>query len=200
MKLISWNVNGIRACLQKGFEDVFWGLDASLAYARHYPAINWTQSYSEYLGDLAAWYTQNVGDDFLACRSQIAQLLQEDSSLMEIVKLIGADVLPDDQKLVIEIARVIRVGFLQQNAYHKDDTYVPLSKQLGMMKVMLYLYQSSRALVAAQVPLSTILATGLFDKAARIKYDVPNDQPELLDAYTADIDRTFADLRASRPA
>ena len=119
---------------------------------------------------------------------------------MEIVKLIGADVLPDDQKLVIEIARVIRVGFLQQNAYHKDDTYVPLSKQLGMMKVMLYLYQSSRALVASQVPLSTILATGLFDKAARIKYDVPNDQPELLDAYTADIDRTFADLRASRPA
>ncbi len=184
----------------KRFIRCFWALDKSLAYQRHYPAINWTQSYSEYLGDLAAWYTQNVGDDFLACRSQIAQLLQEESSLMEIVKLIGADVLPDDQKLVIEIARVIRVGFLQQNAYHKDDTYVPLSKQLGMMKVMLYLYQSSRALVAAQVPLSTILATGLFDKAARIKYDVPNDQPELLDAYTADIDRTFADLRASRPA
>ena len=184
----------------KRFTRCFWALDKALAYARHYPAINWTQSYSEYLGDLAAWYTQNVGDDFLACRSQIAQLLQEESSLMEIVKLIGADVLPDDQKLVIEIARVIRVGFLQQNAYHKDDTYVPLSKQLGMMKVMLYLYQSSRALVAAQVPLSTILATGLFDKAARIKYDVPNDQPELLDAYTADIDRTFADLRASRPA
>lgn len=184
----------------KRFTRCFWALDKALAYARHYPAINWTQSYSEYLGDLAAWYTQNVGDDFLACRSQIAQLLQEESSLMEIVKLIGADVLPDDQKLVIEIARVIRVGFLQQNAYHKDDTYVPLSKQLGMMKVMLYLYQSSRALVAAQVPLSTILATGLFDKAARIKYDVPNDQPDLLDAYTADIDRTFADLRASRPA
>ena len=175
-------------------------MDKSLAYARHYPAINWTQSYSEYLGDLAGWYTKNVGEDFLACRSQIAQLLQEESSLMEIVKLIGADVLPDDQKLVIEIARVIRVGFLQQNAYHKDDTYVPLGKQLGMMKVILHLYQSARALVAAQIPLSAILATGLFDKAARIKYDVPNDRLDLLDTYIEDIDRTLSGLRASRPA
>ena len=184
----------------KRFTRCFWALDKSLAYARHYPAINWTQSYSEYLGDLAGWYTKNVGEDFLACRGQIAQLLQEESSLMEIVKLIGADVLPDDQKLVIEIARVIRVGFLQQNAYHKDDTYVPLSKQLGMMKVILHLYLSARALVAAQIPLSAILATGLFDKAARIKYDVPNDRPELLDAYIEDIDGTLSDLRASRPA
>ncbi len=184
----------------KRFTRCFWALDKSLAYARHYPAINWTQSYSEYLGDLAGWYTKNVGEDFLACRGQIAQLLQEESSLMEIVKLIGADVLPDDQKLVIEIARVIRVGFLQQNAYHKDDTYVPLGKQLGMMKVILHLYQSARALVAAQIPLSAILATGLFDKAARIKYDVPNDHPELLDACIADIDETLSVLRASRPA
>lgn len=82
-----------------------------------------------------------MGEDFLACRTQIAQLLQEENQLMEIVKLIGSDVLPDDQKLVIETARVIRVGFLQQNAYHQDDTYVPLEKQLKMMRVILYLHQ-----------------------------------------------------------
>ncbi len=184
----------------KRFTRCFWALDKALAYARHYPAINWTQSYSEYLGDLSSWYAKNVGEDFLTCRSQIAQLLQEESRLMEIVKLIGADVLPDDQKLVIETARIIRVGFLQQNAYHKEDTYVPLAKQLGMMKVILHLHQSAKALVAAQVPLSAILATGLFDRASRIKYDVPNDKTGLLDDYMLDIDKTLEDLRNSRPA
>lgn len=108
----------------KRFTRCFWALDKSLAYARHYPAINWNDSYSEYLGDLANWYNNNVGNDFMSCRNEICSLLAEETSLMEIVKLIGSDVLPDDQKLIIEIARVIRVGFLQQNAFHKDDTFV----------------------------------------------------------------------------
>ena len=95
----------------KRFTRCFWALDKSLAYERHYPAINWMTSYSEYVTDLAEWYEKNVGKDFLSCRAQINSLLQEESNLMEIVKLIGADVLPDDQKLVIEIARVIRLGF-----------------------------------------------------------------------------------------
>ena len=178
----------------KRFTRCFWALDKALAYARHYPAINWTSSYSEYLGDLSAWYAKNVGEDFLACRTQIAQLLQEENKLMEIVKLIGADVLPDDQKLVIETARVIRVGFLQQNAYHKDDTYVPLEKQLKMMRVLLHLHRSAQALVAASVPLNRILELGLFDKVVRIKYDVPNDNLAMLDEYFAEIDRTLATL------
>ena len=179
----------------KRFTRCFWALDKSLAYARHYPAINWTSSYSEYLGDLTAWYKKNVGEDFLACRTQIAQLLQEENQLMEIVKLIGSDVLPDDQKLVIETARVIRVGFLQQNAYHQDDTYVPLEKQLKMMRVILYLHKAAQAIVAASVPLSQILALDLFDKVSRIKYDVPNDHLELLDGYYKEIDDTLAALK-----
>ena len=178
----------------KRFTRCFWALDKNLAYARHYPAINWTSSYSEYLGDLTAWYKKNVGEDFLACRTQLAQILQEESKLMEIVKLIGADVLPDDQKLVIEAARVIRVGFLQQNAYHKDDTYVPLDKQLQMMRVILYLYKRAQALVAASVPLSRILSLQLFDKVSRIKYDVPNDHPEQFDAYYREIDEGLRTL------
>ena len=110
----------------KRFIRAFWALDKSLAYARHYPAINWMQSYSEYFTDLDPWFAQNVGEDFIKYRAKINAILHEESKLMEIVKLIGSDVLPDDQKLVIEIAKVIRVGFLQQNAFHKDDTFVPL--------------------------------------------------------------------------
>ena len=107
---------------------------------------------------------------------------------MEIVKLIGADVLPDDQKLIIEIARVIRTGFLQQNAYHQDDTFVPMEKQLKMMRIILHLYKAAQGLVARAIPLSQLTATGLFDEVSRIKYDVPNDRLDLLDGYADRID------------
>ena len=172
----------------KRFTRCFWALDKSLAYARHYPAINWNDSYSEYLGDLSEWYYDNVGPDFTACRSRLADLLLQENSLMQIVKLIGSDVLPDDQKLVIETARVIRVGFLQQNAFHADDTYVPLEKQCLMMKAILTLYQKAKQLVSASVPISGILQTGLFDKLVKMKYDIPNDRLDMFDSYLEEID------------
>ena len=128
----------------KRFVRRFWALDKSLAYARHYPAINWTTSYSEYIDDLSEFYDREAGSDFLKLRQEISNILIEENQLMEIVKLIGADVLPDEQKLVIDLARVIRVGFLQQNAYHKDDTYVPLQKQKLMMEVILTLYNEAK--------------------------------------------------------
>ena len=111
---------------------------------------------------------------------------------MEIVKLIGSDVLPDDQKLVIETARVIRVGFLQQNAFHPDDTFVPLEKQKLMMKTILHLHQKSKEIVAQEVPLSKILALGLFDKLTKMKYDIPNSKPEMFDDYIKEIDEKLA--------
>lgn len=178
----------------KRFTRCFWALDKNLAYARHYPAINWMTSYSEYSGDLQDWFKQNVGEEFLEYRRQINNILQEESKLMEIVKLIGSDVLPDDQKLVIEIARVVRVGFLQQNAFHAEDTFVPLEKQKLMMKVILHLYQKSKQLISASVPISSILQSGLFDKLVKIKYDVPNDKLDLFDDYIAEIDNTVADI------
>ena len=172
----------------KRFTRCFWALDKSLAYARHYPAINWTLSYSEYTGDLANWYRDNVSPDFMKYREELCSLLLEENSLMEIVKLIGADVLPDDQKLVIEIARVIRVGFLQQNAFHADDTFGPLEKQFKMMHVILHLYHRAKEVVARQIPLSKITATGLFDKFTKMKYDVPNSNIEMLDDYIKETD------------
>ena len=178
----------------KRFVRCFWGLDKSLAYARHFPAISWLTSYSEYLSDLSLWYSENVNRDFVNYRNQIVALLSQESSLMEIVKLIGSDVLPDDQKLILEIAKVIRVGFLQQNAFHKDDTCVPMEKQFKMMEIILYLYQKSRSLISMGMPMSVLKEDSVFDKVIAIKYDVPNDQLSLLDDYKKLIDRFYDDV------
>ena len=176
----------------KRFTRCFWALDKALAYSRHYPAINWMDSYSEYFNDLDPWFRENLGEDFIEYRNRISALLQEESSLMEIVKLIGSDVLPDDQKLVIETARVIRVGFLQQNAFHADDTYVPLEKQKLMMKTILHLHAKAKDIVAQNIPLSKILNLGLFDKLTKMNYDIPNSKPEMFDDYIKEIDEKLA--------
>lgn len=167
----------------KRFVRCFWGLDKSLAYARHFPAIHWLTSYSEYLGDLSYWYSENVSPKFVEYRNCIMAILNSESSLMEIVKLIGSDVLPDDQKLTLEIARVIRLGFLQQNAFHPDDTCVSLEKQFKMMEVILYLYKKCRALIAMGMPMSVLKKENIFEKIIAIKYDVPNDHLEMMDDY-----------------
>ena len=110
---------------------------------------------------------------------------------MEIVKLIGSDVLPDDQKLVLEIARVIRLGFLQQNAFHKDDTCVPMEKQYKMMEIILYLYKKSKALVTMGMPMSVLKEDTIFEKIISIKYDIPNDHLELFDDYKKAVDEFY---------
>ena len=179
------------------FVRCFWALDQSLAYSRHYPAINWNTSYSEYIDDLQEYYDDTLGREFLESRQTISNILLEEEKLMEIVKLIGADVLPDDQKLVIEIARVVRVGFLQQNAFHDEDTYVPLEKQLKMMQIIIYLYEKALNAIAAGVTVSEITDLGLFEKLIRIKYDIPNNQLEIFDDYYAEIDEAFRKLRVS---
>lgn len=153
----------------------FWGLDRQLAYARHYPAINWLTSYSEYTGDLDKWYMEHVHPEFVAKRNTMARLLQEENDLMEIVKLVGADVLPEEQKLVLEACRVLRTGFLQQNAFHPVDTYVPLEKQYYMMDTMLYLYNRSVEAVKTGIPVSVIKELGYFDQCISVKYSVSND-------------------------
>ncbi len=178
----------------KRFTRCFWALDKALAYERHYPAINWTQSYSEYFSDLDPWFFEHVGEGFVKRRKKISAILQEENKLMEIVKLIGSDVLPDDQKLIIEIARVIRVGFLQQNAFHKDDTFVPLEKQKLMMKTILYLYKKSKQLISASIPIARIMETGLFDKLIKMKYDIPNDNLDMFESYIKQINKTFESI------
>ncbi len=178
----------------KRFVRCFWALDKALAYARHYPAINWNDSYSEYMDDLSEYYEENVNPEFMKCRLEITKILHEENKLMEIVKLIGSDVLPEDQKLIIEIARVVRVGFLQQNAYHKDDTYVPLEKQYLMMKAILCLYEESKKAVASGVTAAALLETGLFEKVIKVKYDIPNDKPEMFRLLNVEIEQGIKKL------
>ena len=180
----------------KRFVRCFWALDKSLAYARHFPAIQWLTSYSEYVNDLAPWYTKNVGEDFVECRNQMLSILTQESQLNEIVKLIGSDVLPDDQKLVLEIAKVIRLGFVQQNAYHPSDTYVPMAKQLKMMETILYLYQKARLLIDRNMPMSLLKESSVFDKVISIKYDVANDELNKFDDYRAMIDQFYDEIMA----
>ena len=169
----------------KRFIRCFWALDKSLAYARHYPAIQWLNSYSEYIGEVTDWYAQNVSPDFMEKRNKMMAILQEESSLMEIVKLIGADVLPDSQKATLEVAKTIRVGFLQQNAFHADDTYVPLEKQNKMMDTILLLDKRIKECVEKGVVLSKVSESGIAEDIIRIKYTIGNDN----------IDGPFHDLQ-----
>jgi V/A-type H+-transporting ATPase subunit A len=175
----------------KRFVRCFWALDKELAYARHYAAINWNQSYSEYINDLSKWYNKHVGIEFLEARQKFIEILAEENKLMEIVKLIGKDVLPDNQKLILEIARVIRVGYLQQNAFHKDDTFVPLEKQLMMMNLILYLQKESKRILKEGKAFSLLVRTNIFDKVIKVKYDIPNDQLVLFDNYYKMIDEAL---------
>jgi len=156
----------------KRFVRCFWALDRSLAYARHFPAINWTESYSEYYNDLVPWYEQNFGRGFTEMRRRILDLLGEESSLREIVKLIGADILPDNQKLVLEVAKVIRQGFLQQNAYHRHDTYMRPEQQMLMLEVILRLYDGAKQLIERNIPVGRLASAGIFSALYKMKYDL----------------------------
>ncbi len=178
----------------KRFVRCFWGLDKALAYARHYPAVNWLTSYSEYMDDLAPWYQTNVGRDFLGNRARMIAILTQEASLNEIVKLIGADVLPDDQKLTLEIARVIRLGFLQQNAFHPQDTCVPMAKQAAMLSLICELYDTCRSLITMGMPMSVLKESDIFERIIAIKYDVDNDDTEAFAKYRAEIQAFYDDV------
>lgn len=175
----------------KRFIRCFWALDKSLAYARHYPAIAWLNSYSEYIDDLEPWYGKNVSKDFVEKRNRMMAILQEESNLMEIVKLIGADVLPDSQKATLEVAKVIRQGFLQQNAFHKDDTYVPLEKQDRMMDVILHLEDKMQEIVDQGIVLSNVNESGILEDIIRIKYTIGNEDLTPFDVLIRKIDDVF---------
>ena len=181
----------------KRFIRCFWALDKQLAYSRHYPAIHWLNSYSEYFNGLEEWYKDNISEDFVSIRQEMMALLQEESKLMEIVKLIGADILPENQKLILEITKVIRLGFLQQNAFHDVDTYVPLGKQKEMMKVMMYAYKKSGELATLGIPVSQIRKTGIYEDLIKIKYTIGNDDLDDFKPLYKKIDSELGVLRSS---
>lgn len=163
------------------FVHVFWGLDRDLAYSRHYPAINWMISYSEYVDNLSKWYEKNLEEDFLEYRGKMIKLLNEENELQEISKVVGQDVLSDQKKLVLEICKCIREGFLQQNATSDIDTYVPILKQYKMMKLIVDIYEEALELTQKGIPMSEIKKVEIFDEYAKIKTMVSNIEMAKID-------------------
>ncbi|GBC75871.1 V-type ATP synthase alpha chain [bacterium HR07] len=154
----------------------FWGLDARLAYSRHFPAINWLTSYSLYLDALQEWYTTAVGADFLEMRRELLEILQKEDELKKIVQLVGKESLSEPDKLVLDIARTIRDDFLRQNAFHEVDAFCPLKKQYYMMKAILTFYEACKGLLG-KVPYDEIVKLPGWEQLSKMRY-VPNDQTE----------------------
>ena len=178
----------------KRYVNTFLALDKNLAYARHYPAINWMESYSGYVKLLTDWYEDNVAEDSIQLRNKMLDLLFQENKLQEMVMLIGEDALPDDQRWVLSIAKLIRVGFLQQNTFDDTDTYVPLEKQYRMLKIMDYLYEKGLVGLKQGIPTSVLYNEKIFDDVIKMKYNIPNDDFSGIDALKQDIDEYYDDL------
>ena len=171
---------------------VFWGLDASLAYKRHFPAINWLTSYSLYTDTLADWFNQKVEADWMALRGRLMGLLQDESELEEIVRLVGMDALSAPDRLKLEAARSIREDFLHQNAFHELDTYTPLEKQALMMKLMLAYYDRCAQALQDGVPVDALVALPVRERIGRFKYTEPHRSQEEYQAALSQLDLEIA--------
>ena len=167
----------------KRFVHVFWGLNRTLAYSRHYPAIDWNISYSEYIDNLSDWYDDNVDSEFLEYRTKIVKILEKENELLEIARVVGQDVLSDDKKLLLEVASSIRIGFLQQNSFNDIDTSVTIEKQFKMMETIILIYDRALKLINKGIPISEIKKTGLLEEYNELKYNVRNDEIEKIDEF-----------------
>ena len=154
---------------------VFWALDANLARRRHFPAINWLQSYSLYIDDVTEWWNTNTGPDWRQLRDEAMGLLQKEAELQEIVQLVGPDALPDRERVILEVARMLREDFLQQDAFDEVDTYCPPMKQYLMLKIIMTFYQEALKAVERGVEPAKILKVSVKQDIARMKY-IPHDE------------------------
>lgn len=175
---------------------VFWGLSASLAYKRHFPAIDWLTSYSLYSDRLAGWYADNVAPDYNTYRAAAMRVLQEEAQLDEIVRLVGMDALSPRDRLTMEAAKSIREDYLHQNAFHETDTYTSMTKQYKMLKLIIDYYRFGLEALEKSASLNDILSIAARDKIGRSKY-VPESEIETLDKVFADMKVQLGELKAS---
>jgi V/A-type H+-transporting ATPase subunit A len=178
----------------KRFIRCFWALDKSLASARHFPAIYWLDSYSEYLEDVAGWWREKVGMDWLKMRNRAMEILSEEARLSQIVKLVGPDALPDEERLVLETARLLREGFLQQNAMDPVDAYSPVEKQIRMLDLILRFHSRALQIVKHGAPISIIHELPIVDTLIRMKTTVPNEELGKLGEIEKAIDEQMSRL------
>ena len=167
----------------KRFVHTFWGLKRDLAYSRHYPAIDWNISYSEYVESLSNWYEENIDSEYLNTRAKIVKILEKENELLEIASVVGQDVLSDDKKLALEVAAAIRIGFLRQNSFSEIDTYVPINKQFKMMQTILLIYERALKLVQNGIPISQIVKTRILEEYKELKNTVKNEELEKIDEF-----------------
>lgn len=180
----------------KRFIRCFWALDKSLASARHFPAINWLDSYSEYIEDVADWWREKVGKDWLAMRNRAMELLSEENRLSQIVKLVGPDALPYAERMVLETSRLLREGILQQNATDPVDAYSPIEKQIRMLELVLYFHERGMSIVKRGAPINLIHDLPVVDTLIRMKSNVPNDELSKFDDIEKAIDEQMSQLDA----
>jgi V/A-type H+/Na+-transporting ATPase subunit A len=158
------------------FIKTFWALDTRLAYSRHYPSINWMQSYSGYLEDVSKWWKQNVSDEWYNLRAESYHILQREDTLKEIVRLLGPEALPDEEKLVLEVARMIKIGILQQNSFDKVDTYCSPQKQLKQVSLMVQFYKNAQRALKEGVSLVDIRAMPILTSLLKAKFEITDEE------------------------
>ena len=176
------------------FIKTFWALDAKLAYSRHYPSINWMNSYSGYLSDVAKWWSENISEDWLSVRSEAYAILQREDTLKEIVRLLGPESLPDEEKIILEVARMIKIGLLQQNSFDEVDTYCSPEKQFKLMKLLVDFYNSGQQALKDGASLPDIRALPIIGKLLKARMEIKDDEMDKLDALRKTMDDQFKSI------
>jgi len=182
------------------FIKTFWALDARLAYSRHYPSINWMNSYSGYLSDIAKWWSANVSDEWLYLRNEAYSILQREDTLKEIVRLLGPEALPDEEKLILEVARMIKIGILQQNSFDNVDTYCSPKKQLKLLKLMVNFYKGGQRALKEGATIPDIRAMSVISNMLKARMEVPDDQIAKLDQIDSLMNEQFKNIMGVKVA
>lgn len=180
----------------KRFVRCFWGLDRQLANARHYPAISWLESYSEYLDDVTDWWAENAGPEWAEDRAEMMELLQKEERLQQVVKLVGPDALPDSQRFVLEVCTLFKNAFLQQNAFDETDRYSTVEKQLKMLQIILIYWRRGNQAIKKGVTLVKLRRMKVYQEITKMKFAVTNDEPEKLDKLAARLERSIDQLES----
>jgi V/A-type H+-transporting ATPase subunit A len=178
------------------FIKTFWALDTRLAYSRHYPSINWMQSYSGYLEDVAKWWKQNISEEWYDLRAQSYHILQREDTLKEIVRLLGPEALPDEEKLILEVARMIKIGILQQNSFDKVDTYCSPEKQLKLVRLMVKFHKEAQRALKEGAQLADIRAMPIITSLLKAKFEISDEQVGRLDNLEQTMTEQFRQVTA----
>ncbi len=176
------------------FIKTFWALDAKLAYSRHYPSINWMNSYSGYLADIAKWWDANIDKEWFKIRSEAYGILQREDTLKEIVRLLGPEALPDEEKIILEAARMIKIGLLQQNSFDDVDTFCSPEKQFRLMKLLVDFYNQGQQAIKAGATLTDIRVMSIIPSLLKARMDIKDDEMQKLDQLEKEMEEQFKSI------